>query len=446
MSISEIIGVIDDWAWSYPLLILLVGTGLFLSIRLVFVQFRRFGFAMKTTLGKVFTKQKAGKGEVTPFQALCTALAATVGTGNIVGVTGAIILGGPGAVFWMWLIALAGSSTAFVESTLAQLYKQKHKDSFIGGPAYYIQKGLKQRWMAVLFAILITCQFGLSNNSIQKLRTHLYDLWKFMKKNPHKYDVKENVVADAEYGEIEKFEATILTADQANDLIRHCVLNERDYSTFAMVGLPVLAGLRRGELCGLRWKDVDFKKKRIDVANQRVQISTGSIEKVPKGGKDNGKTREERKQRYAGLPDCLATLLHYVWDQQKDLLDRDPKPEEYVFMTKTNLVNGYPPHPGKISRRFSELQKRMNKIRAKANKPPIPQVRLHDLRHTFISLCLNGGVNQFQVAANCGHTFEKRGSTTTIATYWHDDSNRDEIIAFIDKTITAKLKIPDMRE
>ena len=95
------------------------------------------------------------------------------------------------------------------------------------------------------------------------------------------YDVKENVVADAEYGEIEKFEATILTADQVNDLIRHCVLNEKDYSTFAMVGLPVLSGLRRGELCGLRWKDVDFKNKRIDVANQRVQISTGSIEKVP---------------------------------------------------------------------------------------------------------------------------------------------------------------------
>ena len=286
----------------------------------------------------------------------------------------------------------------------------------------------------------------LSNNSIQKLRTHLFDIWKFMKKNPQKYDVKENVVADAEYGDIEKYEATILSAEEVNDLIRHCIVNEKDYSTFAMVGIPVLAGLRRGELCGLRWKDIDFKKKLIDVANQRVQISTGSIEKVPKGGKDNGKTREERKQRYAGLPDCLATLLRYIWNQQKELLDRDPKPEEYVFMTKINLVNGYLPHPGKISRRFTELQKRMNKLRAKAEKPPIPSVRLHDLRHTFISLCLNGGVNQFQVAANCGHTFEKKGNTTTIATYWHDDGNRNEINEFIDKTITASLKIPDMRE
>jgi AGCS family alanine or glycine:cation symporter len=90
-----------------------------------------------------------------------------VGTGNLAGVATAIAIGGPGAVFWMWVIALIGSATAFVESTLAQLFKQKHKDSFIGGPAYYIQRGLHQRWMAILFAVLITCQFGLSNNSIQ---------------------------------------------------------------------------------------------------------------------------------------------------------------------------------------------------------------------------------------------------------------------------------------
>ena len=94
-------------------------------------------------------------------------MATRVGTGNLAGVASAIAIGGPGAVFWMWIIALIGSATAFVESTLAQLFKQKHKDSFIGGPAYYIQRGLHQRWMAVLFAILITCQFGLSNNSIQ---------------------------------------------------------------------------------------------------------------------------------------------------------------------------------------------------------------------------------------------------------------------------------------
>jgi AGCS family alanine or glycine:cation symporter len=107
------------------------------------------------------------KRHISSFQAFAVSVATRVGTGNLAGVATAIVIGGPGAVFWMWLIALIGSATAFVESTLAQLYKQKHKDSFIGGPAYYIQKGLKCRWMAVLFAILITLQFGLSNNSIQ---------------------------------------------------------------------------------------------------------------------------------------------------------------------------------------------------------------------------------------------------------------------------------------
>ena len=127
MTFSEIITAIDDWAWSYPLLILLVGTGLFLSIRLIFVQFRKFGYSMKNTAGKMFDKTKAGKGEVTPFQALTTALAATVGTGNIVGVTGAIVVGGPGAVFWMWISALLGMCTKFCEVVLAVKYREKNK-------------------------------------------------------------------------------------------------------------------------------------------------------------------------------------------------------------------------------------------------------------------------------------------------------------------------------
>ncbi|MBQ6055870.1 MAG: alanine:cation symporter family protein, partial [Prevotella sp.] len=104
---------------------------------------------------------------ISSFQAFAVSVATRVGTGNLAGVASAIAIGGPGAVFWMWIIALIGSATAFVESTLAQLFKQKHKDSFIGGPAYYIQRGLHQRWMAVTFAVLITLQFGLSNNSVQ---------------------------------------------------------------------------------------------------------------------------------------------------------------------------------------------------------------------------------------------------------------------------------------
>ena len=167
MTFTEIIGVIDDWAWSYPILILLVGTGLFLSIRLAFVQFRKFGFSMKNTVGKMFDKKKAGKGEVTPFQALTTALAATVGTGNIVGVTGAVIVGGPGAVFWMWISALLGMCTKFCEVVLAVRYREKNKKGeWVGGPMYYIRNGLGKgwTWLAVLFAIFGgLAAFGIGN-------------------------------------------------------------------------------------------------------------------------------------------------------------------------------------------------------------------------------------------------------------------------------------------
>ena len=119
MTVSEFITKLDDVAWGSVVLCLLVGVGLILSISTGFLQFRKFGHAMKNTVGKVFKKQTAGKGEVTPLQALTTALAATVGTGNIAGVTGAIVIGGPGAVFWMWLSALVGMCTKFAEVTLA---------------------------------------------------------------------------------------------------------------------------------------------------------------------------------------------------------------------------------------------------------------------------------------------------------------------------------------
>ena len=167
MTVSEIISLIEGWSWSYPLLILLVGSGLFLSIRLVFVQFRKFGFAMKNTLGKIFHKHVAGEGEITPFQALTTALAATVGTGNIVGVTGAIIIGGPGAVFWMWVSALLGMCTKYCEVFLSIKYRERNaKGDWVGGPMYYIKNGLgkKWTWLAILFCIFGgLAAFGIGN-------------------------------------------------------------------------------------------------------------------------------------------------------------------------------------------------------------------------------------------------------------------------------------------
>ena len=171
---NELITSVNDAVWGYVLIIALVGCGLWFTWRTHFVQFRMIGEMLRVltdsavdTLEEHVVDMGPKQRRISSFQAFAVSVATRVGTGNLAGVASAIAIGGPGAVFWMWMIALVGSATAFVESTLAQLFKQKHKDSFIGGPAYYIQQGLHKRWMAVTFAVLITCQFGLSNNSIQ---------------------------------------------------------------------------------------------------------------------------------------------------------------------------------------------------------------------------------------------------------------------------------------
>ncbi len=157
MSFTDILGKLNDIAWGPWMLILLVGTGVFMTWKLGFLQFRKFGYAMKQTLGKIFSKQSAGSGEVTPFQAVSTALAATVGTGNIAGVTGAIAVGGPGAVFWMWVSALFGMATKYSEVVLAVQYRERNpKGDYVGGPMYYIKNGMgkKWTWLAMIFSLL----------------------------------------------------------------------------------------------------------------------------------------------------------------------------------------------------------------------------------------------------------------------------------------------------
>ena len=168
---NELITELNDAIWGYILISVLVACGLWFTWKTRGVQFRMIGemFRLLTETATQHVDDLTGPKQksISSFQAFAVSVATRVGTGNLAGVASAIAIGGPGAVFWMWVIALIGSATAFVESTLAQLFKLHYKDSFIGGPAYYIQRGLHQRWMAVLFAILITCQFGLSNNSIQ---------------------------------------------------------------------------------------------------------------------------------------------------------------------------------------------------------------------------------------------------------------------------------------
>ena len=163
---TEFITCISDALWSYLLIFILIGCGLWFTFRTRFVQFRMVGEMVRLLADSAVPSDK-GKHHISSFQAFAVSVATRVGTGNLAGVATAIAIGGPGAVFWMWVIALIGSATAFVESTLGQLYKQRHRESFIGGPAYYIRRGLHCRWMSVLFAILITITFGLSYNSIQ---------------------------------------------------------------------------------------------------------------------------------------------------------------------------------------------------------------------------------------------------------------------------------------
>lgn len=157
---------VSDFLWSYLLVALLLGCALLFTLRSRFVQ---FGFLreMFRLLGESTSKSADGQRHISSFEAFVISLASRIGTGNLAGVATALFVGGPGAVFWMWLIALLGAATAFVESTLAQLYKVRGKDSFVGGPAYYIRKGLKKPWMASLFAALIIVNFAFAFNSVQ---------------------------------------------------------------------------------------------------------------------------------------------------------------------------------------------------------------------------------------------------------------------------------------
>ena len=160
------IASINNLLWTYILVITLLGCAIWFTIRTRFVQFRMLK-EMIRLLGESTSQTKGNAHQVSSFQAFAISLASRVGTGNLAGVATAISIGGPGTIFWMWIIALLGASSAFVESTLAQLYKVRGKDSFIGGPAYYMKKGLKQPWMGIVFAILIIFTFAFSFNTVQ---------------------------------------------------------------------------------------------------------------------------------------------------------------------------------------------------------------------------------------------------------------------------------------
>ena len=166
-TIESINNVVNNFIWGVPAMICIIGVGLYLSLRTGFVQIRKFPYALKTTLGRIFKKKEASDGSMTPFQAVCTALAGTVGTGNIAGVAGAIAIGGPGAVFWMWVSALLGMCTKFTEVTLAVHFRERNRHGdYVGGPMYYIKNGLGKKWkfLAVLYSAFgVLTVFGTGN-------------------------------------------------------------------------------------------------------------------------------------------------------------------------------------------------------------------------------------------------------------------------------------------
>ena len=161
----DFITQLNNALWGYLLIAALLGCGIWFTWRTRFVQFRMMGEMLRLLTDSAISTSR--EQHISSFQAFAVSVATRVGTGNLAGVATAIAVGGPGAVFWMWLITLIGAATAFVESTLSQLFKRRHSESFIGGPAYYMLHGLHSRWMSTLFAVLITVTFGLSYNSIQ---------------------------------------------------------------------------------------------------------------------------------------------------------------------------------------------------------------------------------------------------------------------------------------
>ena len=165
--IEKINDALNGFIWGVPAIVAILGVGLYLSIRTGFVQIRKFGYSLKSTIGKIFKKSDASEGAITPFQAVCTALAATVGTGNIAGVAGAIALGGPGAVFWMWISALLGMCTKFSEVVLAVKFRERSSEGdYVGGPMYYIKNGLGKKWMWLAYAYAafgVLAVFGTGN-------------------------------------------------------------------------------------------------------------------------------------------------------------------------------------------------------------------------------------------------------------------------------------------
>lgn len=257
--------------------------------------------------------------------------------------------------------------------------------------------------------------------------------------------IKENLAKNSDIN-VEKsdFEGIALDIDQLNRVIKYAAEHEDDFSVLCLVSLAGLAGMRRGEIAGLQWDDVDFDNRKIYINHNRVQISTAETNKLPKGD----------KVRYVPICDTLYEVLtNYKLWQESILRTRKKKLQDndLVYKTEINLKADYNPSTGKISRRFREFLNRMNKYFRKNGEREIPVIRLHDLRHTYVTLLMSGVYidNEFippadfvQVHFSTGHKIQDEKNTTATKKYLHDLGNRDSITDFLNKTI-IKLDLTD---
>lgn len=210
----------------------------------------------------------------------------------------------------------------------------------------------------------------LGNKTIQKIQGYMGQIWRWWKLDSSKYgEIDPQVIRDADHGKISKFVSEVWTVDELQEALEYALNNESDYSRICLIGLAGLAGLRRGELAGLQWGDILWDKKLLDVQRQRTQRNQGyEIFEWLKKGDPEGKTRAERKQRYAAMPDKLAEILRLVYRQQTYYLGRKPEMQDFVYHIKPAMVNGYLDNPRKIDSAWDQMQVRMNKVRVKQGK------------------------------------------------------------------------------
>lgn len=276
---------------------------------------------------------------------------------------------------------------------------------------------------------------GISRKSIEKYKTHLKQIWAYMLKDKVRYGVSENVVEGAEISAPKKeYKASALDYKQLNELIYEATTME-DPSFLYLVVMSMTQGLRRGELCGLMWKDINWETKRVTICHNRVQLVTKDTVKLPK----------REKVREIELHNAGYTTLKIYKEWQEAILGRPVAPEAFVLQWEINLLQDYVCHTGKVSRKWKEIYHYLNKCRVKAKKEELPYGRIHDGRHTYITLLLHGiekddksiiaPASFFQVYESAGHTLPRAMQNVSNTVYNEDKGDRWDITRFWNEAI-----------